>query len=290
MGVEPVSVVAAVDLSDISGAVVATGARLSARLGGACAVLHVVEALSGEEEAGLLLPLLRRWVDTARRQAREAVEALVAAQGGAEADLVAEVAEGRAFERVAEVARQRRARLVVLGCSHPHLILGSTAERVVRRSIVSVLVVRRPPSQGYRNLLVGVDFSEGSEQALAGALDLAETGAQLTLCHVLDTFGLPRSEGLTGALDDVRERLRLWSDERLPGRSTALRVEAGRPRAALLDVARETGADLLAVGPRGRGRIGRLLLGSVAEAASRRAPCDVLVAASPAGAEEAPGA
>jgi len=281
------SVVAAVDLSDISDAVVASGARLAARLGGGCVVLHVLEALSGEEEAGLLLPLLRRWADGARREARQGVEALVAAH--ADAGLVAEVSEGRAFERVAEALRKTEARLVVVGCSHPHLALGSTAERIVRNSPTSALVIRRPPAEGYRNLLVGVDFSEGAGQALSEALAIAEADTKVTLCHALNTFGMPRSEDLSGAVDDLRDRLRTWAADRVPQRTVEVRVELGRPRLTLLAAAREMGADLLAVGPRGRAKISRLLLGSVAEAAVRSAPCDVLVAALPAGAGELTG-
>jgi len=275
-----VAVIAAVDLSAISLAVVQAGVRVAGRLGGECLVLHVVEALSGGEDAGPLLPTLRRWVAEVRREAREGLERLLADSSVAGQGPRGEVAEGKAFERIAHLARERAARLVVVGGPPPHRLLGSTAERVIRKSPAPVLVVRRPPPDGYRSVLVGVDFSAGAERALGEALALVEPGAAVTACHVLDTLGLPRTDEVLSATADLLERLQAWVAERSGGARVEARVEIGRPREVLLEAAQGAGADLLAVGSRGRGRISHLLLGSVAEAAARRAPCDVLVAGS----------
>ncbi len=269
---------AAVDLSAISLAVVQTGVRVAARLGGECLVLHVVEALSGDEDAGPLLPILRRWVSEVRREAREGLDRLLADPAVTGQAPPGEIAEGKAFERIVRSTRDLGVRLLVVGGPPPHRLLGSTAERVIRRSPAPVLVVRRPPPAGYGKVVVGVDFSEASARALGEALALAEPGAAVTACHVLDTLGLPRTEEVLSAAGTLRERLGAWAAERAGGVPVEVRVEVGRPREVLLETARASGADLLAVGSRGRGRISHLLLGSVAEAAARRAPCDVLVA------------
>ncbi|MEW6489363.1 MAG: universal stress protein, partial [Thermodesulfobacteriota bacterium] len=277
-----VAVVAAVDLTEISPAVAEAGGRLAARLGGACFVLHVVEALSGEEDSGTLLPVLRRWVGQARREAREGLDRLLGAPELTAYPVRGDVAEGKASAKIVRAARDRGAQLVVVGGPPPDRLLGSTAERVIRRSPVPVLVVRRPPPSGYRRLVVGVDFSEASGRALAKALCLAEPGSQVTACHVLDTLGLPATGEVSAAAQEleprVREWARAWAREWEGRAEMAVRVEPGRPREVLLATARELSADLLAVGSRGRGPLRHLLLGSVAEAAARRAPCDVLVA------------
>jgi nucleotide-binding universal stress UspA family protein len=145
-----------------------------------------------------------------------------------------------------------------------------------------VLVVRRPPPSGYRRLVVGVDFSEASGRALATALSLAEPGARVTACHVLDTLGLPAGGEAAAAAREREPRVWEWAQEWASGSAgrveLSVRVEPGRPREVLLAAARELAADLLAVGSRGLGPLRHLLLGSVAEAAARRASCDVLVA------------
>jgi nucleotide-binding universal stress UspA family protein len=55
------------------------------------------------------------------------------------------------------------------------------------------------------------------------------------------------------------------------------RVLEGRPGPALCSLAEEVGADTMVLGTRGRGRIKRALLGSVADYVVRNAPCPVLV-------------
>ncbi|HXV50076.1 MAG TPA: universal stress protein, partial [Candidatus Binatia bacterium] len=53
------------------------------------------------------------------------------------------------------------------------LLLGTTAERVVRKGDRPVLVVKRAADAPYRRVVVGVDFSEDSRYALELALRLA---------------------------------------------------------------------------------------------------------------------
>ena len=54
-------------------------------------------------------------------------------------------------------------------------------------------------------------------------------------------------------------------------------VVEGTPADALLEVAAERGADLIAIGTHGRRGLRRLLVGSVAESVVRRSPVPVVV-------------
>ena len=63
-----------------------------------------------------------------------------------------------------------------------------------------------------------------------------------------------------------------------PARGTVL---TGGSAASLIDLAKQLGARLIVVGTHGRTGLGRLLVGSTAEAVARGASCSVLVIPSP---------
>ena len=61
-------------------------------------------------------------------------------------------------------------------------------------------------------------------------------------------------------------------------KAEVVRVERdGNPGKTLIAYCDEAGGSVLVVGPRGRGRVGRWLLGSTADQAVKTATCDVLV-------------
>lgn len=265
-------VLAAVDLSEISTAVLRCAQRLANKLGAGLAVFHAAEELPAEDEEGLLLPGLRRRVDEARRSARSSLEAFLGEAGLRDKDLSAAIGPGPAPFSIVEHAGRVGAQLVVVGGPHPHLFPGSTAERVVRHCACPVLVVRRPPERGYRIALVGVDFSPGAARAWEAAVALAEADARMVACHVL--------EGTTDGEGDILAagQLEHWVRGRAGGAGARVLVEHGSPRGTLVAAAEREGADLLAVGSHGRHGVAEALLGSVAERAVATSRCDVLVA------------
>lgn len=143
----------------------------------------------------------------------------------------------------------------------------------------------------YRHVLVAVDFSEASREALRVAHSIADLcGARLTVCHVM-----PRPVAVSPlfphyvAMPDA-EAIRLEEERTLSGLLTFLEQETGRgsrdaellvasgqPAAELLRIAEERGVDLIVVASRGQSRIARMVLGSVAESVARHAHCHVLV-------------
>jgi universal stress protein A len=138
-----------------------------------------------------------------------------------------------------------------------------------------------------RKILVPVDFSEHSREALRYACDLAgRYGAALTLLHVLELP--PRTAGPDGYLlfeaeagDALREpleqQLHLLQQELTAGGTTSdARLIPGRPASEIVRAAAEGGYDLVVMGTHGRTGLGRALLGSVAERVVRRARCPVL--------------
>jgi universal stress protein A len=144
------------------------------------------------------------------------------------------------------------------------------------------------PVTHYTRLLVPVDFSPVSLEALATARDLAKTtGASLHLFHSVDDvawryLGYPLEalgQVQTTVTDSANEQLReLAIQEQREGLTVeSTLVVSTRPASAIVDFAREHAIDLIVMGTHGRGAMLRMMLGSVAEHVVRTAPCPVMV-------------
>jgi nucleotide-binding universal stress UspA family protein len=125
------------------------------------------------------------------------------------------------------------------------------------------------------------DFSENSEYAFRVACGLArDYKARLLLLHVMAPpmviyAGGPVPAETWPSIDEVQEKL-----HELQGQAHHVRVETqvmeGDPVDMILRAAEETECDVIVMGTHGRTGLGRLLMGSVAEAVIRKAPCPVL--------------
>lgn len=137
-----------------------------------------------------------------------------------------------------------------------------------------------------KHILVPTDLSEGADQALDYACDLARMlGAEL---HLLNVVGIPAlgvpELGVALAstvIDQLVVENQTALQELARTRCSAARVgqmliKAGDPRDTINQTARELGIDLIVMGTHGRRGITRALLGSVAETVVRTAPCAVL--------------
>jgi nucleotide-binding universal stress UspA family protein len=136
-----------------------------------------------------------------------------------------------------------------------------------------------------KHILVPTDLSEGAEQALDYACELARTlGAQIHLLNVISVpaIGVPElGLALTSTLIDQMVVDNQGAIDRLARtRCTAqlghAMVKVGDARDVINQTATELGVDLIVMGTHGRRGISRALLGSVAETVVRSAPCAVL--------------
>jgi len=141
---------------------------------------------------------------------------------------------------------------------------------------------------------------DGSSHAVAGVELVAslplQGGDHVTVVAVVEPpillgmapFGqVPSVSGFVGELVEMsRERARQTvqhAAERLIGLPCPVDavVRAGHPIESLARFAADVGLDLLVVGPRGRGSIGSILLGSVSQALLHALPTSILVARPP---------
>lgn len=170
-----------------------------------------------------------------------------------------------------------------------HVVLGSTAERVLRTAPCPVLTVAAAPPEGAgrpKKVLVPTDFSETADQAAATARRLLHEvqDGEVVVMHV---YHRPIAAGpyAFAALDDfagLRERLvealEAQADSfRDEGLSASVRVEeAPSTHKAVAEAAAEEQCDWIVIGTHGRTGLSHVALGSVAERVVRTAHCPTL--------------
>lgn len=168
------------------------------------------------------------------------------------------------------------------------LMIGTTAERLLRKSRRPMLVVNREPSTFYQKVLVPVDFSVHSIAALQFARQIAPQ-ARLLIFHAYECpyEGRMRQSGIT---EDVIQQLRAEIREQalsnmqgfldkasIPPAQAGTLLEAGNPKFLIAATASQHDADLIVIGKHGRTAMGEFFLGGVTRHTLSRAKCDVAV-------------
>jgi nucleotide-binding universal stress UspA family protein len=197
-------------------------------------------------------------------------------------------------EALRAVAEQVGADVIVLGSTHRgpigRIYPGSVAERLLHGAPCAVAVAPRgfaSLAEGEpRVLAVAFDGSPESELALEVARGLAETAeATIRVIAVHEPFA-PTTAGVApmGVADVGAVTQREAMEERLhqvvDGLPAGVRAKGLLLRGhAAEELLKETelGVDLLLMGSRGRGPLGRVLLGGVSAKVVRSARCPVLV-------------
>jgi nucleotide-binding universal stress UspA family protein len=271
--------------------------------------LHVIRVLDIARES--LTPRARTMgaADALAEKRREVQQSVVAVADRLTADsgrsVSAVVAEG---PDVADVlvgsAAGRDADLVVMAtrAAGPvgRALRGSVADRVMRESPQPVVLV--PPRAGgdgdeplrLGRVLVPLDGSEPSSAVLDRLLGLKRARElEIVLLEVVTSGALLQwvpdpLELRTHALPPDFAEARVSAEHRLTHLADRLRTDGAKrvslrvvedldPAAAITRVAREEGADFIAMSTRGAGGLERFVLGSVAEAVVRDSDIPVLL-------------
>jgi nucleotide-binding universal stress UspA family protein len=231
-------------------------------------------------------PSLQYLIDEARRGLDAAVHDAMAL--GAKR-VSSRLVNGVPWSAIVETLADPTFDLVVIGTRGrtglARVLLGSTAETVIRHAPCPVLAVRSE-ERPFQHVLCPIDFSEESRCAVDFAAQLVRPGgAGITLLHVVEA---PVS--YAGELpEDFLRELDQRSAEHLEACAAQLRSKVSVPvttqwridwpGAGILAVLeREQTIDLVVMGSHGRTGIKRMLLGSVAEKVLRHARCPVFVA------------
>lgn len=137
----------------------------------------------------------------------------------------------------------------------------------------------------FRKILIAVDATPLSAHAADVGIELARSlGSELALTNVVDPSqnwapdcGIPADELVALAQQDGKHLLAEFRSRATLGAPPLEFVRVGNPAHEIVNVAKEWAADVVVIASHAREGVPRLLLGSVAEAVMRHAPCAVLV-------------
>jgi nucleotide-binding universal stress UspA family protein len=300
------TLLAATDLSAPATRAVERAFELARRRHAALTVLHALDlsaierlqAWEGLDGAGLAQRLLDEAQDALTREVGSLGE-----KWGLSAQAV--VAAGAVLPTISTQADRVDADLVIAGARGAgvfgRLLVGTTVERLLRRTRRPLLVVRREVTGPYDRVLVPMDFSPWSAAALALARAVVPD-ATLTLLHAFEApfESKLRYAGVDGAQIDAylaTARDEAWralrtlaraaqSDpDAAPGEAQGITIDCvvkhGAPGAVIEAEAERLGCDLIVVGKHGRGVLEDMLLGSVTKHVLAESDVDVLVATTP---------
>lgn len=202
------------------------------------------------------------------------------------------VHEGIAADCILSFVKARKTDLIVMGThgrrGFDRMVLGSVADRVMRRAPCPVLTICKAPPEStaageerhhvhhLNRVLYCTDFSENSQPALNYAISATqEYDAELTLLHVIEET--PSSAKKTEAIARAAEQLdKLIPAEERNKLKIKTTVRIGKPYQQIIQFAQEAQIDMVAMGVSGRGALDRAVFGSTTYRVIQLGPCPVL--------------
>jgi universal stress protein E len=277
------TIVIGTSLTSASDGVVRTGIALARTTGASLRLVHAYTPHFGTPEMGQDA----LWMEEQMKGLKELIDEQARRTGlsalpGFSPSQVSLVL-GAPHREIVDLAQGVQADLVVVGAAEStHGLLGSTAERVIRKAPCPVLVVRSETAFPPTRVEIPVDLSPISADAFRqGLAFLAQAGAPLAGTEAL--FVLNPLE-VAGSFQFTPEQIERFASEELHrfleangGGSTKARVRSGFPREEILAALAERQADLAVLGTHGRGGFERLMLGSIAAGVLRAANCNLLI-------------
>ena len=289
------TLLAATDLSASSRHAAQRAAMLARQTGARLELVHVLHKSALDELQRLFGEEAEALQGRIRAQASEALAQLAADIGepnGVSAGC--HLVEGAVLDAIVAQADFLDINLLIVGAHGSgfmrHWLLGATAERLLRKTLRPVLVVKQPPRAAYRSVLVPVDFSPWSLGAIRLALAVAPQ-AELILLHAYEV-AFEGKLRFAGVAEEVIRRHRETTRREALARLQQAAADAGIAAAnwhpvvihggaafRILEQEEEQGADLIVLGKHGVGMTEEFLLGSVTKQVQDQARSDVLVAA-----------
>ncbi|HEX5718017.1 MAG TPA: universal stress protein [Thermoanaerobaculia bacterium] len=279
------NIVIGTSLTEHSDSVVRTGLAIAKATGATPWLIHAGSVLLDPSGAGVdAIWSEKNWNNLRELLDEQARRTWLAALPGFSHDQVRLVI-GAPHREIVELARSVQADLVIIGAAESSHMLGSTADRVIRKAPCPVLAVRSEAAFPPIRVEFPVDLSATSANALRQGLDfLAQLGLPATESEVL--FVLHPFE-VGGSINFTPEQIQHFAGEELSrfvtanasgrARPQSIRVRTGYAREEILAALKERRADLAVLGTHGRTGFERFMLGSVASGVLRDADCNLLI-------------
>lgn len=203
------------------------------------------------------------------------------------------VTQGSAAAALVDLVETRQADLLVMGARGKHfvveMLLGSTTERVLRKSRRPLLAVKQRPQAPYRRILAPVDFSDHAAAAIHAAHAWLPD-ADIVLLHAFEVewestfqlagiddqriheYRIQARDAAQNAMEDFIGTLRV------PARQLTRQFVHGAATLRILEHEQTMDADLIVMGKHGQSVMEELLLGSVTQHVLTHSSSDVLIA------------
>lgn len=294
MRVQIKRIMCATDFSDFSNLSLTYGMALAGEFEAKLFVCHIVDISSAAMYGEAMVDITQQQ-QRMEQYAREQLEQLAA---GYPIQWEPLVVTGQPAEEICRMAKQKAVDLVVCAthgrAGLKRLVLGSVAERLMRILPCPILIIRvlKPDLNlkkglSLKRILVGCDFSPDSSLAFMHGLSLAqEFQSELHLANVAElpvnreTVKNGRSTGDSNDQDlrhQLNQKLKnMVSDESCNWCTLKTTVLTDQPHEALTAYAEKHDMDIIVLGVRGHGLVGKLFVGSTTDHVVRRASCPVL--------------
>ncbi len=227
-------------------------------------------------------------------EAVEKIKAMIPAELLDGGDVIPMVRFGKPFLEIIQATKDENADLLVIGthgrAGVDRVILGSVAERIVRKARCPVMVVRGKEYVGFKRIIVPIDLSDCSRIALEYAAATARAHkSKLTILHVYEeSFVEPYVNAANSEeeADEIIKEIERVNETKydeflktvdLSGVEYEKLLKKGIPVTDIVEIAMEQQANLIVMGTHGRSGIKHILIGSTAEEVVRTVHCDIVV-------------
>jgi nucleotide-binding universal stress UspA family protein len=253
--------------------------RVGIDLAASCSIpLYAVFPLVSNTEFQILAPELE---EKAEIEAVEKLETLQQVANGRGVELHSTIRRGETpFREVIEEAHKQAADLIILRRRGKHsylanMLLGELVHTVTGHAHCDVLAVPRAAQLWSRGIVLATDGSPHSDRATSMAVALAiKYNLPLTIISVAEH---KKGEAADESTAQANVERALVSANAAGAQATGRVVANDKPYRAILEVAVETGADLIVIGRRGLNRVERILVGSTSEQVAGSASSAVLI-------------
>jgi nucleotide-binding universal stress UspA family protein len=273
-------ILVATDFSDHSQFAILRAIDLAAKMKACLTILHIVEK-GFLEKMMEKLPIIGKVMITPEEYAASVLKKQIAALSDNKIKINYSIIQGDfPAKKIIKYAKENKIDLLVMGAHGKYSIhdwfVGTTAEFVAKKTCCPVLIIKRASKKSYQKILVPVDFSTASKQALLFAVTLFPN-KNFRLLHVGDHEyeDLLKKEG-----NISKEKVKTLRDSLLSSlkdktknfikslgkkfTKIPMEVKLGYPGVVIIDEAKKSNQDLMIMGTEGHSQSHYLFIGRVA--------------------------
>jgi len=199
--------------------------------------------------------------------------------------------EGEPAEVILDVARGKKADLIVLGTygrkGLNRFLMGSVTSGVIAEAQTDVLVVKKPCTEctgEYKSILVPFDGSDFSKRALGRACELSKVDkSAVTVLYVIPRYeemiDFYRTDSIRKSLMQEAEKIIGAAKEFASGQGTTVltQISEGHASDTITETVKEKKHDLIVMGSHGYRGVNKAIMGSTTERVITNAACPILV-------------